>query len=77
MPQSEINNPQTLVPIVVPRLVVVRNNPFIKSGASGAERDTINLISGIATPTQFQEAQQLPQQKDYLLLTLKAAHKAE
>lgn len=36
VPNCDINNPPTAVPIVVPTLADVTNNPFAKSGASGA-----------------------------------------
>ena len=51
VPQCEMNRPHRLVPIVVPRFVVVRNRPFTKSGASGAERDTMYWSVVLAKPT--------------------------
>lgn len=36
VPISDINNPPTAVPIVVPKLTDDKNNPLAKSGASGA-----------------------------------------
>jgi hypothetical protein len=39
VPIPDINSPPTAVPIVVPKLTDDKNNPFAKSGASGAAEE--------------------------------------
>jgi hypothetical protein len=46
---SDISNPPTAGPIVVPTLVDDTNNPLAKSGASGSE-DAISYSTDVLSP---------------------------